>query len=77
MTMMNDPATLLSAFSQPNLTNEGFKERQGDAPNLHWVDQGTQFLWKKTKSKYKKQSKIRKGYLYDRNSNNKIEIQLW
>ena len=76
MTMMNDPATLSSAFSQPILTNDGFKERQEDPPNLHWVDQGTRFLWKKTKSKYKKVSKIRKAYLYDRNSNNKIEIQL-
>ena len=28
--MMNNLHTLLSDFSQPNLTNEGFKEREED-----------------------------------------------
>ena len=42
--MADDLVKLQNYCCQPNLTNEGFKERQGDAPNLQWVDQGTQFL---------------------------------
>ena len=46
----NDPATLKNYYFHPNLTNEGFKERQGDVYNLHLVDQGTRFLWKKNQN---------------------------
>ena len=48
----------MECFFQPNLTNEGFKERQGDAPNLHWVDQGNRFLWKKQNQNTKSSPKF-------------------
>ena len=36
----------MECFFQPNLTNEGFKERQGAPPFLHRVERGTRILWK-------------------------------
>ena len=36
--------TYLGAIFQPNLTNEGFKERQGDPPFLPLMERGIQIL---------------------------------
>ena len=30
-------SSIMECFFQPNLTNEGFKERQGDPHNFHWL----------------------------------------
>ena len=40
----DDPQHIGVLFFEPNLTNEGFKERQGDPPFLHRVERGIRIL---------------------------------
>ena len=66
---------ILECFFQPNLTNEGFKERQGDPPNLHWWTMAYKFC-RKNKNKNKKRYPKFGRPTYEGNRYNKIEIQL-